>query len=200
MCRRFALGVRMDQAQRIMIIGGSGSGKSTLARQIGAAMGLPVVHIDPMYWAPGWAQRPAEETRALSLAAAAGEAWVFEGNHVETMDARAERADLIVFLDLPRGLRLARVVWRSVRHYGRSRPDMPPDCPERLDLDFLRTFVWGYDTRSRPRALAVLARWQGKRTILHLRSAAQVRGFVTEMQAKGLGKALQRTALVDHSR
>lgn len=56
--------------RRIMIIGGSGSGKSTLARTIGGLTGLPVIHIDPMYWAPGWVQRSPEETRALSLAAA----------------------------------------------------------------------------------------------------------------------------------
>jgi adenylate kinase family enzyme len=167
--------------QRIMILGGSGSGKSTLARQVGARTGLPVIHIDPMYWAPGWVQLPAEETRALALAAAAGDRWVFEGNHVETMDARAERADLIVFLDLPRTLGLGRAIWRSLRHYGRTRPDMPPDCPERLDLGFLWTFVWGYDTRSRPRALAVMARWQDQRTIRHLRSSAEVRRFLAEL-------------------
>lgn len=169
--------------QRIMILGGSGSGKSTLARQIGAITDLPVIHIDPMYWAPGWVQRPPEETRALSLQAAAGERWVFEGNHVETMDARAERADLILFLDLPRGVRLWRAIWRSLRHYGRTRPDMPPDCPERLDLGFLVTFVWGYDTRSRPRALAVLDRWRDRRRIVTLRSAAQVRALVADLRA-----------------
>lgn len=173
--------------QRIMILGGSGSGKSTLARQIGAITGLPVVHIDPMYWAPGWVPRSAEETRALSLAAAAGQAWVFEGNHTETMEARAERADLIVFLDLPRGLRLWRAVWRSLRHYGRTRPDMPPDCPERLDFGFLKTFVWGYDTRSRPRALAVLDRWRDRRRVVTLRSRAEVQRFLADLRAGRLG-------------
>lgn len=179
----------MGPLRRIMIIGGSGSGKSTLARDLGALTGLPVIHIDPMYWAPGWVQRPVEETRALSLAAAAGERWVFEGNHVETMDARAERADLIVFLDLPRGLRLRRALWRSLRHWGRTRPDMPPDCPERLDLGFLWTFVWGYDTRSRPRALAVLDRWRGRRPIVVLTRPGQFRAFLALARAQGLARA-----------
>jgi adenylate kinase family enzyme len=167
--------------QHIMILGGSGSGKSTLARQVGALLGLPVIHIDPMYWAPGWVQRPAAETRALSLAAAARDQWVFEGNHTDTMEARAERADLIVFLDLPRTLRLWRVLWRSLRHHGRTRPDMPPDCPERLDFGFLRAFVWGYDTRSRPRALQLLDRWQDRRTVVHLRRQSDVQAFLRDL-------------------
>lgn len=39
--------------KRVMIFGGAGSGKSTLARKIGARTGLPVIHIDPIYWEPG---------------------------------------------------------------------------------------------------------------------------------------------------
>lgn len=165
----------MIKAQRIMIFGGPGSGKSTLARQIGAIAGLPVVHIDPMYWAPNWVQRERAETVALSLAAAAGDAWVFDGNHADTMDARMARADIIIFLDLPRGMRLARVLRRTWSQYGQTRADMPENCPERLDFAFLRDFVWNYGTRARPRAMEVLVRWHGKRRIYHLRSAGDLR-------------------------
>ena len=168
----------MPKPQRIMIFGGPGSGKSTLARQIGALSGLPVVHIDPMYWAPNWVQRGRDETVALSLAAAKGEAWVFEGNHAETMDARMERADVIIFLDLPRSLRMLRVLRRIWAYRGQTRPDMPANCPERLDFAFLRDFVWNYGTRARPRAMEMLARWQGKRRIYHLRSGGDLRRLI----------------------
>jgi adenylate kinase family enzyme len=175
--------------QRIMIIGGSGSGKSTLARQIGARTGLPVVHIDPMYWAPGWTPRPRGETKTMALAAASGEAWVFEGNHSETMDARAERADLIIFLDISRWQRLIGVIWRSLRHYGQVRPDMSPGCPEQIDLGFLRDFVWGYDRGGRPRALAFLQRWRGRREIVQLTSRAEMHAFLHGEVMSRCGKA-----------
>ena len=66
--------------QRIMIIGGPGSGKSTLARSLGQKLGLPVVHLDPMFWAPGWVQRDSTQTQVLIAAAAARDAWIFAGN------------------------------------------------------------------------------------------------------------------------
>ena len=48
--------------QRVMIIGCGGSGKSTLARQLGEKTGLPVVHLDRIFWSPGnWQHLEKEE-------------------------------------------------------------------------------------------------------------------------------------------
>ena len=169
--------------QRIMIIGGPGSGKSTLAWALGARLGLPVVHFDPLFWAPGWVQRQRAETCALIVSAAAEKAWVLEGNHAETYDLRADRADLIIFLDPPRWLRVWRIVKRRVRYHGQTRPDMPANCPERLDLKFLR-FVWAWTRTSRPKALALLDQMQGRTRVMHLTSTAQVRRFLADPPVK----------------
>ena len=66
--------------QRVAIIGSGGAGKSTLARQLGEATGLPVVHLDREYWAPGWVEPPRDEwTRKVALFAAE-DAWIMDGN------------------------------------------------------------------------------------------------------------------------
>lgn len=169
--------------QRIMIIGGPGSGKSTLALALGVRSGLPVVHFDPLFWAPGWVQRSPEESSALIRAAAAQEAWVLDGNHAETYAVRAARADLIIFLDLPRWLRVWRLLKRRLRYHRQTRPDMPANCPERLDLGFLG-FVWAWDRTSRPKALALLDQMQGRTRTMHLTSAAQVRRFLADLTVK----------------
>ena len=44
--------------QRIVIIGSGGAGKSTLAQQLGARLDLPVIHLDALYWQPGWVETP----------------------------------------------------------------------------------------------------------------------------------------------
>ena len=165
--------------QRIMIIGGPGSGKSTLARALGARLGLPVVHIDPMFWEPGWVQRDVGQTRAMIAAAAAKKVWIFEGNSSANYAGRAARADLIVFLDLPRPLRLWRIAKRLMMYRGRTRPEMPANCPERLDLGFLAE-VWTWDRRTRSKAIALLAEKGGQGTTLRLTSPRQVRRFLAD--------------------
>ena len=44
--------------RRALVIGSGGAGKSTLARELGARAGLPVVHLDRLYWRPGWTKTP----------------------------------------------------------------------------------------------------------------------------------------------
>ena len=51
--------------ERIMIIGCGGSGKSTLARQLGQKLNMPVVHLDQLWWLPGWVERDRESFDAL---------------------------------------------------------------------------------------------------------------------------------------
>lgn len=163
--------------KRIMIIGASGSGKSTLAKALGDSLGLPVIHIDPMFFTEGWVQRPREETEAMARAVTQAPEWVFEGNFSSTFDERAELADLIVVLELGKVRRVMRTLWRSARYYGRTRPDMAAGCPERFDWGFHFDWVWNYDTNSRPKMEAFVERWHGRKPIVILLSARGARRF-----------------------
>ncbi|MEM7750288.1 MAG: DNA topology modulation protein FlaR [Pseudomonadota bacterium] len=170
--------------KRIMVIGGSGSGKSTLAQGIGAITGLPVIHIDKIYWKAGWVSREATDTQRMVVDTAQAEAWVLDGNNSSTFNQRADRADAIIFLDLPTWLRFSRVVWRAVAYYGRSRPDMTEGCTERLDYNFLK-WVLGYRTNGgRIRALALIETYASRARIHHLRSRREVDEFLTALQAE----------------
>ena len=164
-----------------MIFGGPGSGKSTLARAVGARLGLPVVHMDHLYWAPNWVERPPETVRRMALERIAEDAWVFDGNHSSTFDARAERSDLIVYLDVPRHVRIARILRRTALSHGRVRPDMGPGCPEQFDPSFVFGFTWRYAGAPRDRALAFLDRWRGRRPICILGRGATVTHFLTSL-------------------
>ena len=167
-----------SEVRRVMVVGAPGSGKSTLARVIGARTGLPVHHMDMIHWLPGWVERPRAEKIPMARAVEASERWVFEGGLSATYDTRAARADLIVWLDLPVGLRLWRCfVTRRWQHAtGVVRADVPTDCPERFDWAFFH-----YIVTTRRRGLARIARlldeFRGT-PIVHLRSRRDVAGFV----------------------
>jgi len=169
--------------QRVMIIGGAGAGKSTLAIQLGEITGLPVVHIDPMYWKPGWVQRDMTETRSMLRAAVQERAWIFDGNSSSTFGERLERADTLIFLDISTTRRLWRVLRRTLVSYGKARPDVQEGCPERFDLGFLQ-WVTGYSRNGRHKALALLKRASPHLKIHHFRSPSDVRQYLEALRRR----------------
>lgn len=153
--------------RRVMIVGQPGAGKSTLAREIGAITHLPVFHIDLIHWRSGWIERSGDEKDALCAEVHARERWVFEGGRSSTWPERLARADTLIWLDVAWPWRLWRIVWRTLRRHGRSRPDLPPGCPERLTTEFLG-YVWRTRTSARERLRALYDRAPPGRTKVHL--------------------------------
>ena len=175
--------------QRIMIVGQPGSGKSTLARHLGDLTGLPVVHIDRIHWQAGWVERSRAEKTRLCNEVEARESWIFEGGHSATWANRLARAEMLIWLDLPLGLRLWRVLRRSAVYHGRSRPDLPEGCPERIGPETLPFLRWIWDTRHSARD--AMARLQARAVIempvIRLRSPAEVRRFLADWPAGAQG-------------
>ncbi|NVZ83501.1 AAA family ATPase [Pseudomonas yamanorum] len=170
--------------QRIVILGNAGSGKSTLARAIGERLGLPVVHLDSLFWSPGWVEPDAEQFRTRVRDAVAPDAWVCEGNYARrTFDLRLPRADLIIWLDTPRLTCFTRVLVRSA--LNRPRPDLPAGCTEKLDREFLTflKYVWTFDRGSRPRIEAVRLAVGPQVPVVHLRDGREIEEFLGSLPA-----------------
>jgi adenylate kinase family enzyme len=172
--------------RRIAIIGSGGAGKSVFARELGRRLGLPVIHLDVLFFHPGWVETPHEEWRARQKELVAGGAWIIDGNHAPTMDVRLEAADTVIMLDLPRWQCLWRSVNRSLRYRHRPRIDRAEGCNERLDRVFLR-FVWTYPTVGRPDAFAAVERHAPQASFIRLRSAREVRRFLDSV-GSGAGR------------
>jgi adenylate kinase family enzyme len=136
--------------KRIAIVGCSGGGKSTLARALGAKLGVPVVHLDALFWKPGWVESERDAFRAAVTEALAPEAWISDGNFTSVADIRFALADTIVWLDQPTALCLWRAFWRAITQFGRARADLAPGCPEKIDPEFYRYILtWNRDARPR---------------------------------------------------
>ena len=141
--------------ERIVIIGCGGAGKSTLARQLGEKLDIPVVHLDRLFWKPGWVEESKEEfDRKLALELEK-DRWIIDGNFNRTMPQRLQKCDTILYLDFSRLTCLLGVAKRIITTYGKVRPDMGEGCPERFDLEFLQ-WVWNYNKRNRQRNYQLL--------------------------------------------
>jgi adenylate kinase family enzyme len=168
-----------------MIVGPAGSGKSTLACDLGAALDLPVIHLDAHYWLPGWVEPPLDVWRECMRQLVLGETWIIDGNYSDTFDLRFAVADTIVFLDVARHICLGRVIVRSLRSFGRVRPDMAPGCRERVDGAFLR-WVWDYPSQRRPAMLRRLEEVEGQMQVIWLRNASDVRAFLRTLSVESV--------------
>jgi adenylate kinase family enzyme len=102
-----------DLPARILLYGVTGSGKTTAARRLAGATGLPLVDVDEVCWEPGWVQVPAEEQRRRFAEICGRDAWVLDTAYGIWTDVALARAELVVALDYPRWVSLARLVRRT---------------------------------------------------------------------------------------
>ncbi|GAB3029325.1 hypothetical protein GCM10011376_14620 [Nocardioides flavus (ex Wang et al. 2016)] len=99
---------------RVLVYGVTGSGKSTGALAIGARTGLPVTLVDELTWLPGWVPVEEDEQRRIIGEITAGERWLLDSSYGAWLVLVLPRAQLVVGLDYPRWLSLARLVRRTV--------------------------------------------------------------------------------------
>jgi adenylate kinase family enzyme len=122
-------------------------------------------------------ETPDDEFAARIESLAAGDRWIIDGYHRVCLDQRLRAADTIVFFDLPRRTCLWRIVMRRLRHHGRTRPDMTPGCPEKIDPEFLR-YVWTFNRAVRPNVMNAIHGYAQGRSIHVLRSTADAERFL----------------------
>ncbi|MDP9095710.1 MAG: AAA family ATPase [Pseudomonadota bacterium] len=136
--------------RRIIVVGCPGSGKSSLALRLGRKLGLPVVHLDVLYWRPGWQASDTVSFRTRVAEAIAGDGWVLDGSFSGlAFNLTLARADTLVIIERPRWLCQWRILWRSVFDRDPLRPDLPEGCREKLDWKLMRE-AWRYDRERQP--------------------------------------------------
>jgi adenylate kinase family enzyme len=107
--------VTAQPMRRVSVVGSSGSGKTTFAAEIAARLGVPHVELDAIYWGPRWSHLDLETFRTRVREATATDAWVCDGNYSAVRPIVLERADTVVWLDLPLRTCLARMLRRTAR-------------------------------------------------------------------------------------
>jgi adenylate kinase family enzyme len=176
----FALG------RRVIVTGLAGSGKSTLSLALAAKTGVPVIHLDLHFWKAGWVAPSETEWREKQRHVLAGDAWIADGNYHETLDLRLERADTVVFLDMPWWRCSGRAILRGLR----MPSELPAGCHysrwSRLRDEWrLAVRIWRND-RSQPEREREIISQHGSHVALHvLGSKRAVREFLDGRDADG---------------
>lgn len=85
--------------------------------------------------------------------------WIIEGPYIRILPYRIFRADLIIFLDMPRRMCLWNVIRRAICNWGKVLPGGPPDYKQQIFsfgfAEFL-IWIWNFNKRYRGMTLAMI--------------------------------------------
>ncbi len=162
--------------KKVIVIGCPGSGKNRLSREMHKITGLPLHHLDMMFWRADRTTVPKEEFRAELRRAIDTDEWIIDGNYGSTMQMRMEACDTVIFLDFPTEGCLAGVAERR----GKPRDDIP--WFESDEDEAFIEYIKSYNNESRPRVMELLGKYSSKEIII-LESRDAVDGYINGLKA-----------------
>ena len=157
--------------KKIIVIGCPGSGKSTVSRTLHNKTGIPLYHLDMMYWNAD--KTTVEKSVFLELLSAVLEKdeWIIDGNYGSTMELRMAACDTVIFLDYPLDICLDGIKERR----GKPRSDMPWIETEE-DAEFIE-FIKNYNEQQKPKVLELLEKYSDKNIVV-FKSREQADAFL----------------------
>ena len=146
--------------KKVIVIGCPGSGKSTVSRALHNKTGIPLYHLDMMYWnADKTTVEKSVFLERLSVVLEKDE-WIIDGNYGSTMELRMAACDMVIFLDYPLDVCLDVIKERR----GKPRSDMPWIETEE-DAEFIE-FIKSYNEQQKPKVLELLKKYSDKNIVI----------------------------------
>ena len=157
--------------KKVIVIGCPGSGKSTVSRALHNKTGIPLYHLDMMYWNAD--KTTVEKSVFLERLSAVLEKdeWIIDGNYSSTMELRMAACDTVIFLDYPLDVCLDGIKERR----GKPRSDMPWIETEE-DAEFIE-FIKSYNEQQKPKVIELFEKYRDKNIII-LGSREQENAFL----------------------
>ena len=147
--------------KKIIVIGCPGSGKSRLSKRLHIISGIPLYHLDMLYWNAD--KTTVEKSLFLERLGdvMSKEEWIIDGNYASTLETRIKACDTVIFLDFPTDVCLDGIRERR----GKPRSDMPWVESEESDDEFIE-FIKNYNLKNRPQVMELLNKYSTKQIFI----------------------------------
>ena len=161
---------------KVIVLGSPGSGKSTLAKELHRKTGLPLFHLDNVWWKEDRTHISREEFDERLSGILQGDCWLIDGDYSRTYEPRFQACDTVVFLDYS-----VEDCMNGIKdRVGKTRSDIPWVESE-LDPE-LADLVLRYREDKRPVVYGLIGKYPG-RNVLIFRDREEAREWLS-----GIGK------------
>jgi adenylate kinase family enzyme len=168
--------------KRIVVTGPAGAGKSELASRLSERLGIRVVHLDTLFWKPGWVATPEAEWEALQRSEVEAPEWIVDSQADDMIPDWLEAADAVVVVDTSP----FRCLWRVVRR--RRNRDSSVGVPAQTQpgpvhwalMKFARN-QWLYRRRVRGELMDGLAARRDDRRVVIVRGTEDAAAFLDSL-------------------
>lgn len=146
--------------EKIIVLGCSGSGKSTLSKKLHELTGLPLIHLDNVWWKPDRTHISRDEFDRELDGILQGGQWILDGDFSRTYEVRFKACDTVIFLDYSPDECMNGIIERV----GKERTDMPW-VDHQLDPQLVK-MVEDYGRENRPEVLSLIGRYPEKNILV----------------------------------
>lgn len=171
---------------KIAIVGNSGSGKSTLAVQLNQILHIPLFHLDQYFWQPGWQRPNHDEFEKIHHALCDADSWIIEGMSSSLFDYRLERADIIIFSDMPLYVCLYRIFKRVLLNFGKVSFSNAPGCPERIPHWGFLKHIWNFSMDQKPKIEELLHKFKEQKKIFVVKNKSDLNELIKRFESKNI--------------
>jgi adenylate kinase family enzyme len=150
----------MHLGQKIIVLGCPGGGKSVFSKRLHDVSGLPLIHMDNLWWKPDRSHISREEFDRKLEEILQGDKWILDGDYSRTYEVRFQACDTVFFLDYGFEECLSGIKERV----GKERRDIPW-IEHELDPELVKQ-VEKYSILNRPVVLSLIEKYSGKNNFI----------------------------------
>ncbi len=166
--------------QRIAVIGNAAAGKTTLSLRLAQQFNLPLTHVDSVQFLPGLKLRDFRQSIDMLKKIEFEEKWIIDGyGPLDLLENRLDRADLIIFIDLPLWRHQFWFLLRQFKSLLSPRQELPENCDEanlKQTVKVLKSMK-SADQQMKPELIRILRRDHLKDKVVHIQSTKDLKNI-----------------------